>query len=119
MERIEEWSSSSTDFPRIRSWLQRCTLVTRLAHIPAWLRRFEARSYALARRPPPDLVIKLQTTPEVIMTREPDMDPLVIRRRTSALQQLSFRNSAVLSVDAGQPLADVIRAAKAEIWRRL
>jgi len=94
-------------------------LLPRLAHIPAWLRRFEAGSYALARRLPPDLVIKLQTTPEVIMTREPDMDPLVIRRRTSALQQLAFRSSAVLSVDAGQPLADVIRAAKAEIWQRL
>ncbi|MDW6020578.1 hypothetical protein SAZ10_02250 [Mesorhizobium sp. BAC0120] len=94
-------------------------LLPRLAQVPAWLRRFEANAYALARQLPPDLVIKLQTTPEIIMTREPDMDPLVIQKRTSALQQLAFEGAAVVSVDAGQPLDDVIRAAKASIWRML
>lgn len=94
-------------------------LLPRLAKIPAWLRRFEANAYALARRLPPDLVIKLQTTPEVIMSREPDMDPLVIRRRVPALQQLTFGGAAVVSLDAGQPLADVIRSAKAAIWQLL
>ena len=94
-------------------------LLPRLANVPARLRRFEANAYALARRLPPDLVIKLQTTPEVIMTREPDMDPLVVRRRVPALQQLAFHGATVVSVDAGQPLVDVIRAAKAAIWRML
>ncbi len=94
-------------------------LLPRLAKIPAWLRRFEANAYALAHRLPPDLVIKLQTTPEVIMAREPDMDPLVVRKRVPALQQLTFAGARVVSVDAGQPLADVIRSAKAAIWRLL
>ncbi|SFO66646.1 Thymidylate kinase [Mesorhizobium sp. NFR06] len=94
-------------------------LLPRLANVPARLRRFEANAYALARRQPPDLVIKLQTTPEVIMTREPGMDPSVIRRRVPALQQLTFRGATVVSVDAGQPLVDVIRAAKAAVWRML
>ncbi|QPC91659.1 hypothetical protein [Mesorhizobium sp. INR15] len=94
-------------------------LLPRLANVPAWLRRFEANAYALARRLPPDLVIKLQTTPQVIMAREPDMDPLVIGRRVPALEQLAFGDVTVVSVDAGQPLADVISAAKAAIWRKL
>ncbi|UCI05473.1 hypothetical protein [Mesorhizobium sp. B1-1-8] len=92
-------------------------LLPRLAKVPAWLRRFEANSYALARQLPPDLVIKLQTIPEVIMTREPDMDPLVIRRRVSDIQELNFGGTTVVNLDAGQPLADVIGAAKAAIWR--
>lgn len=94
-------------------------LLPRLAKVPAWLRRFEASSYALARRLPPDLVIKLQATPEVIMTREPDMDPLVVRRRVPALQQLTFGGTMVVNLDAGQPLADVIGSAKAAIWQML
>ena len=94
-------------------------LLPRLAKVPAWLRRFEANAYALAHRLRPDLVIKLQTTPEVIMAREPDMDPLVVRKRVPALQQLTFAGARVVSLDAGQPLADVIRSAKAAVWRLL
>ncbi|KAA3441999.1 hypothetical protein C7I87_32935 [Mesorhizobium sp. SARCC-RB16n] len=94
-------------------------LLPRLAKVPTWLRRFEADAYAFARRLPPDLVIKLQTSSEVIMSREPDMDPLVVQKRVPALQRLTFRAATVVSVDAGQPLVDVIRAAKAAIWRML
>ena len=94
-------------------------LLPRLAKVPAWLRRFEANAYALARRLPPDLVIKLQTSPDVIMSREPDMDPLVVQKRVPALQRLTFGSPNVVSIDAGQPLAEVIRSAKAEIWRML
>jgi len=57
-------------------------------------------------------VIKLQTTSEVILIREPDMDPLVVQKRVPALQQLTFGGANVVSIDAGQPLADVIRSAK-------
>lgn len=94
-------------------------LLPRLAKVPAWLRHYEANAYALARHLPPDLVIKLQTTAEVIMIREPDMDPLVVQKRVPALQQLTFEDANVVSIDAGQPLADVIRSAKAAIWRML
>jgi len=94
-------------------------LLPRLAKVPAWLRHYETNAYALARHLPPDLVIKLQTTSEVILIREPDMDPLVVQKRVPALQQLTFGGANVVSIDAGQPLADVIRSAKAAIWRML
>jgi hypothetical protein len=94
-------------------------LLPRLSYVPGWLRRFEASAYALAGRLPPDLVIKLVATPELIAVREPTMNPAVIRSRTAAMSRLAFAGSSVAAIPAGQPAADVLRAAKAEIWRML
>jgi thymidylate kinase len=92
-------------------------LLTRLTVAPHWLRRFEGAAYNLARRLPPDLVIKLVVTPETAARREPEMDPAVIRERIAALQRLELPGARVVCVDAEQPLAEVIRAVKHEIWR--
>jgi hypothetical protein len=92
-------------------------LLSRLTTVPRWLRRFEDAAYTLAHRLPPDLVIKLVVTPETAARREPNMDPVVIRERIAALQQLDFPGARVVCVDAEQPLAEVIRAVKHEIWR--
>ena len=94
-------------------------LLPRLRAAPDWLRRFEARSYALARRLPPDLVIRLDATPDVLARREPDMDRAVLLARTEAVKQLVFPNVPLVAIDATAPLDDVIRRAKREIWRRL
>ena len=92
-------------------------LLTRLTMVPHWLRRFEGAAYALARRLPPELVIKLVVTPETAARREPGMDPAIIRERIAALQRLELPGARVVCVDAEQPLAEVIRAVKREIWR--
>jgi hypothetical protein len=94
-------------------------LLHRLTRVPHWLRRFEADVYALARRLPPDLVIKLEATPETLARREPEMDPSVIRERIETARRLTFPGARVVCVDAEQPLPDVIRAVKREIWRLL
>jgi thymidylate kinase len=94
-------------------------LLTRLTVVPRWLRRFEGAVYALAARLPPDLVIKLIVTPQTAASREPEMDPVVIRERIAALQRLEFVGTRVVCVDAERPLAEVIRAVKREIWRLL
>jgi thymidylate kinase len=94
-------------------------LLTRLAWAPSWIRQWEASAYALARRLPPDLVIKLIVTPRIAAQREPDMDPAVIEKRIEAIPRLAFSGAHVVSVDAEQPLADVIRAVKREVWRLL
>ncbi|MDX8443795.1 hypothetical protein [Mesorhizobium australafricanum] len=94
-------------------------LMPRLTGVPPWLRRFEATAYSLAHRLPPDLVIKLIVPPETCAKREPDMDPAVITNRIEAIPQLAFSGAHVVSIDAQQPLAEVIRAVKQEVWRIL
>jgi hypothetical protein len=94
-------------------------LMSRLTRVPPWLRRFEATAYSLARRLPPDLVIKLVVTSETVARREPDMDPAVIRTRIAAVPRLAFPGARVVCIDAEQSLIDVIRAVKREIWRLL
>jgi thymidylate kinase len=94
-------------------------LLARLTAVPLWLRRLESASYKLASRLPPDLVIKLMVTPETAARREPDMNPEVIRQRIDELRRLAFPGARVVSVDAEQPLEDVIRTVKHEVWREL
>ncbi len=94
-------------------------LLTRLTAVPLWLRRREAAAYTLANRLPPDLVIKLMVTPETAARREPNMSPEVIRQRIGELGRLTFPGARVVCVDAEQPLADVIRTVKHEVWREL
>jgi len=92
-------------------------LLTRLTVVPHWLRRFEAAVYALARRLPPDLVIKLVVAPETVARREPEMEEVIIRHRVAALPRLEFPGARVVCVDAERPLAEVMRTIKREIWR--
>jgi len=94
-------------------------LLTRLPWVPSWLRQREARTYTLAQRLPPDLVIKLVVGPETVARREPGMDSTVIRERIAAIPKLTFSAAQVASVNAEQPLAGVIAAVKQEIWRIL
>jgi hypothetical protein len=94
-------------------------LLPRLTHVPGWLRAFEASAYALARELRPDLVIKLVASPELIASREPNMDPGVIRTRVAAVGQLRLGGAPITAIPASQPVADVLRAAKIEIWRAL
>jgi hypothetical protein len=91
-------------------------LLGRLTRAPRWLRRLEASAYALARRLPPDLVIKLQITAPTAEAREPAMEPSVIHERIDALRYLDFGAKRVVTVSAEAPLAEVILRAKSEIW---
>jgi thymidylate kinase len=94
-------------------------LLPRLTYAPQQLRAFEAKAYALAARLPPDLVVKLVVTPAVLAVREPNMQLSVIEERVKQLRQLSHPGSKVICVDAEQPLAEVVRAIKREIWAML
>jgi hypothetical protein len=94
-------------------------LLPRLRRVPRWLRTFEASAYALARELRPDLVIKLVASPELIASREPTMDPDVIRARIAAVGRLRLGGAPIKAILASQPAADVLRAAKIEIWRAL
>jgi hypothetical protein len=94
-------------------------LLTRLSKVPRRLRAFEAAAYALARRLPPELVVKLDVRAETAARREPDMNLALIRQRIADLQRLTFVGARAVRIDAEQPLIDVIRAVQREIWRLL
>jgi thymidylate kinase len=94
-------------------------LLTRLTTVPHWLRSFETAAYALVQRLKPDLVVKLDVLPETAARREPEMDPAIIRERIMDLQRLTFAGARIVRVDAEQPLVDVVRTVKREIWRLL
>jgi hypothetical protein len=94
-------------------------LLTRLSRVPNWLVRFEAAAYMLARRLPPDLVVRLDVLAETAARREPDMDPTLIRQRIADLRRLTFAGARTVRIDAEQPVNDVIRAVQHKIWRLL
>lgn len=94
-------------------------LLSRLPRAPQWLRRFETAAYRLAQRLPPDLVIRLDVFAETAARREPDMDPALVRQRITELQRLTFAGARIVPVDAEQPLFEVIRVVKREVWRML
>jgi hypothetical protein len=94
-------------------------LLTRLTWVPNWLLRLEAAAYMLARRLPPELVVKLDVLAETAARREPDMDPTLIRQRIADLRRLNFAGARTVRVDAERPLNDVVRAVQREIWRLL
>jgi len=94
-------------------------LLSRLTLAPRRLRALEARAYGLARRLPPDLVIRLDVSVETAAKREPDMVPTLIRDRIAALRRLTFPGARLVCVDADQPLAEVLREVKREIWQML
>jgi len=94
-------------------------LLARLTRVPDWLRRFEANAYALTRRLPPDLVLKLTVTPETAVRREPEMQPAIVEQRIQSVKKLKFEGATVVSIDAEQPLERVKLAIKREVWRIL
>ncbi len=94
-------------------------LLHRLKWAPEWLRQFEVGSYELAAKLPPDLVIKLEVEAATLARREPDMKAEVIEQRIAAFRRLEFRGAPTVSINAQQPLPDVLRDIKREVWRIL
>lgn len=86
----------------------------------AWLRavaRWELGIYRLAEQIRPDLVIKLTVTPEVAISRKPEMQHDEIVRRNDAVEAFSFpAETKVVKISADRPLAEVLLLAKKAIW---
>ncbi|MCK5276262.1 MAG: hypothetical protein KAR37_16525, partial [Alphaproteobacteria bacterium] len=86
----------------------------------AWIRAvagWELGVYRLAEQIRPDLVIKLSVTPDVAISRKPDMHCGEIVRRNKAVEALSFpAETRVVTISADLPLAEVIQLAKKAVW---
>ncbi|WP_373050353.1 hypothetical protein [Thalassovita aquimarina] len=84
------------------------------------LAKWEARIYADARRSPPDVVIKLIASPEVALSRRPEMSDEEIKSRIAAVRALRFIDGTlVFEIDADQPLEEVVQSVRRLIWKVL
>jgi thymidylate kinase len=81
---------------------------------------WEVKSYQqMAAAMPPDLVIKLNVSPEVALTRKQSL-PELIEKKVAAIQALNFpAQTLVINLDADRPLDDVILQAKHAVWENI
>ncbi|WP_143162115.1 hypothetical protein [Phormidesmis priestleyi] len=88
---------------------------------PRSLRQWEFDHYQhMAEKMPPDLVIKLNVTPEVALARKPESPAEVVRQKVDAIRALEFpAQTIVVNIDATQPLDEVLLKAKQAVWETL
>ncbi len=102
------------DGPLLSHWLD---------HRSRWrqsLARWEGRCYQLAQECPPDLVIKLNVSPEVALQRKDDMSLAEVLRRIDAVKSLRFPDQTeVVEINADEPLESVLSQVKHAIWRKI
>jgi energy-coupling factor transporter ATP-binding protein EcfA2 len=102
------------DGPRLQPWLQDGSAIRRYAA------RREASVFRLVDLVPPDLVIKLQISPQVASQRKPETPHQQILNGARMVRSLRFPpTTRILELDAEQPLADVLLQAKRAIWDSL
>jgi len=91
------------------------------AKFPRSLQQWELTHYQnMIETMPPDLVIKLNVTPEVALARKSDTPADVVRQKVTAVKDLKFpRQTRVIDIDATQPLDQVLLKAKWAIWENL
>jgi len=101
------------DGPLLASWLDRPGLRRRLA-------RWEFETYARLSRTAPDLVIKLDVTPETGMQRSPDTAPGEVERKREAVRAIDYGpNARTVEIDSLRPLPEVLLAVKQAVWAQL
>lgn len=84
------------------------------------LAEWEARPYVWADEHPPDLVLRLDVSPEVAEQRKPETGTEEIVRRVRAVRALRYGHGAVVfNVDADRPAAEVMCAARSAVWQNL
>ncbi len=84
-----------------------------------WLAQREQAAYAWMTSFRPDLVIRLNVDLAIACARKPDHRRELLREKVEAIPLLKFNGAPIVDVDANQPLADVLAAAKAAVARLL
>ncbi len=102
------------DGPRLTHW----------ADGAAWQRRlaaYELRPYELARRFPPDLVIRLDVDVDTAAARRPEDGRDYLEHRIGLVRALTFDGSlfGAVDIDATEPPDKVLTAILRAIWSRL
>lgn len=90
-------------------------------NFPKPLQQWEFDNYQqMATAMPPDLVIKLNVTPEVALARKPESPAETVCKKVAAIEALQFPSqTTVINIDATQPLSEVLLKAKWAVWESL
>ncbi len=102
------------DGPRLTHWAEGSAW-------QRWLARYELRPYELARRFPPDLVIRLDVDVDTAAARRPEDGRDYLERRIGLVRSLDFPGSlfGAVDVDATQAPDKVLTEILRAIWSRL
>jgi thymidylate kinase len=100
------------DGPLLNRWMDHKSKLLR------WLANKELQVYQFADKNAPDLVIRLNVTPEVAAARKNDMTLEELDRRIEAVKSLQFATT-VIDVDATKPLEEVMVEVTNVIWKKI
>ncbi len=99
------------DGPLLATWQQHSSRLLRA------IARWEGSPYRAAEMYPPDLVVKLNLTAAVAVSRKPEMSVEECRRRIAVIDGLVYPAATLtLSLDATEPLEEVLLKLKTDIW---
>lgn len=94
-------------------------LITSRNLILRFLANVESKVYQSAEANPPDLLIKLIADAEVVEKRKPGETSIdKLKLKIEGIKSLRF-NCNVITIDASQPLVNVLSLVKKEIWSNL
>jgi len=83
-----------------------------------YLASWERIVYRSAESRPPDLVIKLDISPETARERKPEMSKDKFETRAKAVESVEYDTDVVV-VNAEQPLESVLKEVKQHVWKRM
>jgi len=102
------------DGPRLTQWIEAGPWLVRRAA------RRERDAFIAVELSPPDLVIKLNITPEAALTRKPETPVDQVHRGVDLLRRLKFPpTTRVVDLNAEEPLEAVVLLAKQAVWDAL
>ena len=89
-----------------------------LSRLFRYLASWERIVYRSAESRPPDLVIKLDISPETARERKPEMSKDKFETRAKAVESVEYDTDVVV-VNAEQPLESVLKEVKQHVWKRM
>ena len=102
------------DGPRLAPWLENGPWLVRAAA------RRERGTFRLVDLSPPDLVVKLNVTPEIALQRKPETPGEQVRQGIEVIRGLRFPpTTRVVDLDGERPLDQVLLEAKRAVWETI
>jgi thymidylate kinase len=105
------------DCPMLPPLMERHAWLKRLGK---WMVRYEQHLYERMAQCAPDLVIRLNITPEKAVARKEDLDLATAQFKANILHSLEFAgNPCIVDIDAEQPFEKVLLEVKRALWQHL